>query len=440
MLLIYTHQVTPRLRYIFKQLLKGYLGVDFNFTNSIPDFVAHNGPKLSYTKKPLGNELYFRSSDILFESGIVDYDINVSQWDGVKIFFQVGENSALPFDIFGASFYLLSRYEEYLPHMRDEHNRFISIEGVAYKNDFHNEPVVDIWLNRLRDLLSEKFDLEIKDKRKFEFESTINVSRLYNFRLKGFVRTVGGIMSDLVFFRLRNIYDRMITMFGLRKDPFDGFSFLLWLQQKYSISMKVFFLVGNYSKFDRNISYHRMSFRSLIKSVGDRSGIGLLPSYYSNYSPANIKLEKERLEEITNFRIYSSRQHYVKLQLPETYRFLLDNEITHDYSMGFADMCGYRAGTAEVFYFYDLDSEIQTPLHVHPFVVNDYAMKNFMGLQAKDALKLIKSYIDNSRKNNTKFSSLFHSDSLGRDEEWEGWRSVYSEMIRYSQDDESKDG
>ena len=430
MLLIYTHKITPRLKYIFKQVFRGFLKIEIGFTTTVDEFIAHDGHKMSYTTKPLGAELFFQSNNILFDQGINDVELNVTEVEGVPVFFQVGPKSAMNFDIFGASFYLLSRYEEYLPHIRDDHNRFSSEDSLAFKNGFIKKPLVDIWVDQLYAVLDDKFNFEQKREKKFRFESTIDVSKVYDYNSKGLTRGIGGLFIDLFTFKFSRIYERIVTNLGLRKDPYDSFSLLVRLQKKYKMNMSYFFLLANYSRYDRNISYNKTKLHSLIKSVGDRSNLGLHPSYFSNLMPEKFKIEKDRLEGIANFRIKSSRQHYIKLQLPETYRFLIDIEIFEDYSMGYADNIGYRASTSEVFYFYDLDFEIQTPLKIHPFVVSDYAMKKSMGFSAEKALEEITGLLKFAKDTNSNFISLFHNDSLGRSDDWKGWRNVYIEMVK----------
>ena len=168
MLLIYTHKITPRLKYIFKQIFRGFLDVEIGFTTAVDEFIAHSGDKMSYTTKPLGAELFFQSSKIIFDQGVNDVEINVTEENGVPVFFQVGPKSAMTFDVFGASFYLLSRYEEYLPHIRDDHNRFSSEDSTAFKNGFIKMPLVDIWVDQLYEILDEKFNLETKREKKFQ--------------------------------------------------------------------------------------------------------------------------------------------------------------------------------------------------------------------------------------------------------------------------------
>ena len=179
MLLVYTHKITPRLKYTFKHICKRILGLEVKFTSKVEDFIAHDSLKMSYTKQPLSNELFVRSHSLLFEQGLSDLDINVQSWDNTKGFFLAGERSDLPYDIFAASFYLLSRYEEYLPHVKDEYGRFMAKESIAFTNRFLNQPVVDIWAYKLRDVLQQKFPEYKFHERYYEVSPVIDVPMAY---------------------------------------------------------------------------------------------------------------------------------------------------------------------------------------------------------------------------------------------------------------------
>ena len=133
----------------FKRILQ----IEVGYTSKVEDFIAHDSAKMSYTRQPLSSEIHIKSHDLLFEHGLSDIEIKVQDWDGTKGFFTTNDKSHLPFDIFAASFYLLSRYEEYLPHVSDEYGRFIAEESIAKQEDFLHQPVVDIWAYRLKDLI-----------------------------------------------------------------------------------------------------------------------------------------------------------------------------------------------------------------------------------------------------------------------------------------------
>ena len=86
MILVYTHSVTPRIRYIFKTIFTQFIGVEVSLTSQVEEFISFTGTKFSYTKNPLGSELFFSSHSILFEKGIIDHKINVISYQGQKVF------------------------------------------------------------------------------------------------------------------------------------------------------------------------------------------------------------------------------------------------------------------------------------------------------------------------------------------------------------------
>ncbi|MEF8810095.1 MAG: hypothetical protein V5A47_04160 [Bacteroidales bacterium] len=114
-------------------------------TDNEAEFSNHEGPAINYSAKKLGNRLVITPTNLLFEKKIKEQEIFVTQWDTIKIFFQTNDHSSIPFDIFAASFFLVSRYEEYLPFSSDEHGRFEAKQSLAYTSSFLQEPIVDQW-------------------------------------------------------------------------------------------------------------------------------------------------------------------------------------------------------------------------------------------------------------------------------------------------------
>lgn len=185
MLLVYTHKITPRLSYAFKHICTRILGIPVSFTTTIEEFIAHDSLKISYTRQPLSNELFIRCHDLLYEQGLSDVDINVQPWEHTKCFFPTTDKSSLPFDIFAAAFYLLSRYEEYLPHVKDDYGRFLASESLALKEGFLHQPVIDIWAYKFKALLQAQFeDYEFPIKT-YSVQPVIDVPMAYYFKQKG---------------------------------------------------------------------------------------------------------------------------------------------------------------------------------------------------------------------------------------------------------------
>ena len=279
MLLVYTHKITPRVTYTFKHICKRILGIEVRFTSKVEDFIAHDSLKMSYAKQPLSNELFVQSNTLLFENGLSDVTLNVQQWEHTKGFFATGERSDLPFDIFAASFYLLSRYEEYLPHVKDEYGRFLASESLAYKQKFLNQPVVDIWAYKLKDVLAKRFPDYKFPVRSYKVQPVIDVPMAYYFKHKGLLRIIGGTLNDLRRFKLKQLYFRYLVLFGFKRDPYDTFKWVIRKQNSYNFKFIVLFLIGDYSTYDKNINTNKKEFVSLIKSVADYCDVGIKASY-----------------------------------------------------------------------------------------------------------------------------------------------------------------
>ena len=141
-ILIYTHKITPRVKYIFNLILKDHLGLTFSLTTYIDEFKEFEGYKFSYSTTDFDSNFHIAGHSLLFESGIREQTIQMQNHDTYfKYFFKTYKNS-LPFDVFAASFYLISRYEEYLPFKADAFNRYEFENSLAYQYDFLKIPLV----------------------------------------------------------------------------------------------------------------------------------------------------------------------------------------------------------------------------------------------------------------------------------------------------------
>ncbi len=393
MLLVYTQKITPRITYTFKNICFNILGVPVGFTSKIEEFVAHEGMKISYGKQSLANEVFIQNVDLLLEQGMSDLEVKVQDWDGIPCFFAVGENSSLPFDIFAASFYLLSRYEEYLPHVKDKEGRFQASESLAYQENFLELPVIDIWATRFRDILKERFPNTKFPEREFSTNTIITVTEAYCYRKKGIVRVVLGLLSDLLKLRPRQVLHRLQVMLKFRKDPYDVYSRLIRLLKKHNVEMKFMFQVSDFSTYDRNINHNRLELQSLIKSVADYAEVGLQPGYYANKKFKVLKEEKQRLENIIKRPVISGINNHYNLLLPDTYNHMVELEFKDDYSMGYPEAVGFRAGTCTPFLFYDLNFEITTPLMLHPYALGVEAFQQYKETEIEYKVREIKRQI-----------------------------------------------
>ncbi|MDY6802140.1 MAG: polysaccharide deacetylase family protein [Bacteroidota bacterium] len=428
MILIYSPQTTPRLEYISKFIFNRINGVEFNIVNDKDEFISSDWPKINYSTHHFENCIHIEPADLLFESNILQKKIEVSEWNCKKIFFETNSEADIPFDLFAASFYLISRYEEYLPFSADQHGRFEASQSLAGQNGFLHDPVVDQWACLLGEMLKQKFPGFKTCEREFNYISTIDVDNAYAYLYKGTVRTLGAAMRDLFKLNVDENIKRFQTFNG-EKDPFDTYGYLDALHQKYKIGPIWFFLVGDYNTYDKNLPLDNEAFQQLIKEIAQRAEIGIHPSYESNKSFSQLKKEYDYLSGIIKRPVTKSRQHYLKLMFTETYQNLLKLGIKQDYTLGFATDVGFRAGTCTPFNFYDLYNEKEAGLEIFPFHVMDTTLNQYLKLDVDAAVQKIEEIISKVKEVNGTFISLWHNESVSDHGHWKGWEPVYKKML-----------
>ena len=435
MLLIHVPRLTNRLGYTLNAVFRHILRIDFQITADPDFFDAHNGPKMAYGMHKIGDAPFFRSCDLLFETSIEEQMVKPFPFQDTTALFPVyNQASALPFDPFAAAFYCLSRYEEYLPHFNDVHGRFPATESLAFKEHFLNQAVVDRWALMIAKILADSFEEFDISSRTIDIEDTIDIDAAYCYRNKGFVRTVAGIGRDLFLDRNPTLVRKRLKVLTHRiPDPFDSFDYIIDVHKNYPhMKLKFFPLMADYNVNDKPISHHNNEFRLLLQHLGDYAKIGLHASYASHDDPSLIAIENERLVSLLHRRIVRNRFHFLRLSLPKSYNNLMDNGIIHDYSMGYADEPGFRAGTGTPYPFFDLESDCETPLTIHPFLAMDSTFYYYKRFTASQAEIVYRQLIDEAKNVGCRASLLWHNQSLCEDFGWDGWRRVYESVLSYA--------
>jgi hypothetical protein len=423
-MLVYSEKRSNRLTYILRTLLLEGLGVEFKQTTDVVEFGEFKGPKIAYATGEYPNAIQIKPEPILFEHGIKDYHLEVSQHPALYRIFFKNSGKDLPFDIFAASFWLLSRYEEYLPHKTDKHNRFQYKNSLAYQYDFLDKPLINYWLEALRELLHHRFPEQLLQKRKYNFISTVDVDAVYKYKFKGFVRSVAGLVSDKQFSKMRR---RLRIMLGREKDPFDCYDFILELHRQTNSKLVFFFLLGDYGPNDKNHSATDLRFQKLIKHVADYAVVGLHPSFRSNAEPHQLRVELSRLGNITHRFVNRSRQHFSMLRFPDTYFNLEQSGLTNDFSMGYPDHNGFRASYCYPFKWFNIDKESVSSLTVHSYSVSDYTLIEGGDHTASQMTHTIEGHILLIKKFGGEFVTLFRNENFTNE-----ICEVYEKMVKAS--------
>lgn len=400
-LIIFTENRTNRLVYVLDFVFAEFSGIKYKIIANREEFDKYQFPKINLSNSFLANEINFNVDDLLLEEDIkenVDYTT---------------------LNEFGKCFFWLSRYEEYTkkPHLFDKHGRFLGSE-LDY-----SQPIVDLICLSIQQKIIEKYPEIIFKKRCFEQINTHDVDYAWKYLHHSPKIMFGSLVKKIIKGNLSEAHQQLNVLLGKENDPYNTYNYLESLAKKHQTKTIFFWLLGDYSSFDKNHYWKNKQQAKLIKNLSNWAEIGIHPSYKSNRNETLLTIEIDRLKQIVKRSIKKSRQHFIKLHFPETYQQLLINGIEEDYTMGFAHKIGFRAGTCTPFKWFDLSTNQQTLLTIYPFIVMDVSLKNYLKLSPSEAIEEIKALKTEVKNVNGKFITLFHQSNLT--DNWTKWKDVY---------------
>ncbi len=422
---IYSPNVTPRLEYVAGVIFSSVLGIDYEITDDRRKI--GNNPSIFYSDEKVKDQFVIRPSGLLSSTGVTALVPEVKHVGDMPVLF-ASDEGFFPFDIFSAAFYMLSRYEEYLPFTNDVHGRFPGSQSLAYRGGFLQMPVVDIWARYLAGILVKHYPVITIRHNDFTSLLTVDVDQPFAYKSRGFLRSMGGLVKGITGTGAKPA-DRIRTMTGQKDDPYDTFGYIDEQVKNHGCKSLYFFPTGDQGPYDHNPHYKDHEYASVIRKYDSMTGSGLHPSYRSAGRPKVLKTEADRYKHITGHYPENARQHWLLLNTPHTYQAYEDIGIRYDYTMGFVDEPGFRAGIARPFLFYDLSREKVTGLTVIPFQLMDGTLRQYMHLTPEAAIKVIRTLIEATRNAGGHFVSVWHNTSLTGANGWEGWKAVFEEML-----------
>ncbi len=418
MLTIYSDNISTRLTYVAEVIFEDILDCPIHLTQDKASL--SDGAAVNYSNEEIEGVPFIRPHSLLFETGVRKLSFNM---DSSGDLFP-SSSDICDQDIFAAIFFHISRYEEYLPHEKDDFGRAKAKDSILFKTGLLETPVVDQWAIELYKSLKKRFPHLPPSQREFQVIPTFDVDVAYAYKGRGWWRKTRSWGKDVLTLKGQRLKERKSVLKGENADPYDSYSYQNRICEQAHARPHHFFLLGNYGKYDKNLSHKQAILQELIRDVSGWSSVGIHPSIGSHESERRLKKEIKRLRKITSNEVISSRQHYLKLELPLTYQLLIQQGIRSDYSMGYADQVGFRAGTCSPYRWYDLSNEKGTELYLFPTMVMDSTLKDYMSLNLEKATAKMKSLRKAVEEVNGVFVILWHNHSAARQGEWNGWRSV----------------
>ncbi len=317
----------------------------------------------------------------------------------------------LNYDLLALVFFHISRYEEYIDVERDEHGRYLALKSCLHETGFIETPIVDQVVRRIQDELTNQFNLKFQEK---------------------LPRLISTIDVDFPWYRkhLKFPYYLRKNKHSGEEDIYDTFNEIIEVHKESNHIPIFFFLMGGSPPFDKIKRYKTTPYRELIQRIKSQTKIGIHPSYHSANDRATMSKSFDQFRSLTNERPLRSRQHYLLLTLPLTYRLLLQAGIEEDYTMGYAERVGFRAGTAHSFYWYDLEKEEKTSLLIIPLIAMDVTLKNYLAMTPDALRNKLMELKETIRIHGGNFSILWHNSNLSNIDGWAPYKKIYFEFIK----------
>lgn len=418
-MLVFSENTSPRLKYIIETVFPP----NTILTNNREEFIQYPGEKINYSSEKIsGNEIFVKPHSLLFEKNISPQKIEIFKWNGIPAFFKTGGD--IPFDFLAASFYFVSRYEEYFSWQPDEYGRFPHTSSVAFQNQFLQLPVIDQWMTKI---------FPPKRDPQFSLIPTFDIDIAYKYLQKPFAKNFALGIKEFLNGNWNGLSLRMKVRNGKQKDPFDLFDDIDVLTKKFSLEPIYFFLLAQKNgRYDKNLSPQNIGMSDLISRIAQKNKTGIHPSWQSGDNALALVEEIKILQQYSLGKVTKSRQHYIRMKLPDTNRSLIENGITEDYSMGYGSINGFRASTSKPFFWYDLEKEEKTILKIFPFCYMDANSIFEEKLKPAAAAAELEFYKNITESSYGQMIGIWHNHFLTGEKEWLPWRKVFEAFIEKS--------
>ncbi len=344
-------------------------------------------------------------------------------------------------DLIASAYFFLSRYEEWVrTDANDKHGRFKGKESVAFRGGFILRPIVDEYGRFLRQILRERgVNIPEPPNKICRVYLTHDIDYAFQYR------TVNGVLGSLLrsFKTGKNeIIPALRVFFGKTdKDPlYPTYLFIASkndeFQQSTSIPVSsIFFFKSLEKKSIYDKPFYSLKSKELQRIFllcrHKNIDIGLHSSYASGDNPELIAYEKQHLEKHTLTSVWCNRHHFLRIKNVMDMQALIQNNISDDFTMGYADIAGFRLGTSRSVRWINPQTRTVTELLLHPLTAMDKTLTGakYMNLTHSEAFNYVCKLVDVIKEHNGEVCFLWHNNMFLQGKE--NHRELYSKLLDY---------
>ncbi len=419
-----TNFLTER-EYIVKVLIGDFLGLKYRIekNSNISDYII----LLSNSKKIIIKDAFFSSIEsdtylnqkhipksVTFEKNkFLDLD-NVAILFGTNKLIEEENKIIYENDIFAASFFMLTRWEEYVISEKDKYGRFPEEKSLAIKCNFNSRPIVNEYTEIIWNMLISLGFEQKRCIRKYQLKITHDVDffRKFDTPFKFLKAFLGDIIMRKDLKKALNTIN-LYTKILLKKanDPYDVFDFLMAVSEKNGLKSHFYFIPSLKDKFS-SYSIDNQKVKSKIEQIVKRKHIiGYHTSWQAAENEHLFENEINKLRSISK-NVKEGRLHYLRLNVPRTWQTWQKFELEEDSTLGFSKTIGFRAGTCYKYQVFDILSKKELTIFENPLIAMDTALK---AKYKDDYNKIIRELIEISeviKKYKGNFVLLWHNNNI----------------------------
>ncbi|HSB93836.1 MAG TPA: hypothetical protein VLC28_11980 [Flavitalea sp.] len=419
MLLVYVEEITPRLQYIFRFIGRELFETNFQLTTDLNFYKAQFVPKLNYSKSEIEEgEFYLRPVNLLFEHDLKEQHVECFELNFHKAIFPVPGD--FPMDIFAASFFLMSRYEEWHFKKSNPNAHFSAEMSLAFREQFLREPLINIWINEFKTALGQTFPDLTFHRKSFRQILTYDIRSAYKVRYSTTNVKYRRLLNHLLKGNLHELGRDWNIMKGKVDDPYDFFERLDALHLYCRVKPYFFFNVSQQYINENKILQQEIA--RLVEYYASNYRIGLL---WNNKSSD----DKDWVEVVTEQELTSSRHPGYEKSSMNYYQKLVRANVHDDFSMGYSTTNGFRASVCSTFYWYDFENEIETDLKVFPVCFRDLSAIN-SGLDAAHSYQELMGYYNLVKKLNGILVTSWSNEVLKSDPDFNDWNKMFELFMK----------
>ena len=162
-----------------------------------------------------------------------------------------------------------------------------------------------------------------------------------------------------------------------------------------------------------------------------KARLGLQCSYAAGHRAERIKQERMLFEKIFRQKPRGLRHNKLTSCEPEDLLQAYFSGFRNDYTMGYADVVGFRLGTARPVKFINPNTRLLTELILHPLILRDLTLSDprYMALEQAEAEAVAIDLVRTTARYNGELNLLWHNDLLSP--QAHPWHSVlYRSILR----------